>query len=117
MIGHPEYMNEAQIKEMADSGLVKFECHTASHPSLANLSDQQAEQNLFSRLQKLRALPAKKLPRWPIPQAASTTKLSRLPRIILITAIVPGLLFQTGFQLIWPFPAIMLREIYHWLGI
>ena len=25
MIGHPEYMNEAQIKEMADSGLVKFD--------------------------------------------------------------------------------------------
>ena len=40
-IGKPEHMTEEQIKEMADSGLVKFESHTATHPALPNLNEKQ----------------------------------------------------------------------------
>lgn len=38
---HPEYLTYDQIKEMADSGLVQFGCHTMSHPDLTSLTDEQ----------------------------------------------------------------------------
>ncbi|MBQ4066297.1 MAG: polysaccharide deacetylase family protein [Clostridia bacterium] len=44
MIGYkidkPGYLSTEQIKEMSDSGLVQFGCHTLDHPSLTGLSEQ-----------------------------------------------------------------------------
>lgn len=74
MIGHPEYMNEAQIKEMADSGLVKFECHTASHPSLANLSDQQAEQEFIQSIAKIESITGQKVTALAYPSGSFNNK-------------------------------------------
>lgn len=41
LIGTEGYMTEAQIREMADSGLVRFGCHTKSHVSLPSLSEDR----------------------------------------------------------------------------
>jgi len=38
---HHEYLTKEQIKEMADSGLVQFGCHTMSHPYLTGLDDEE----------------------------------------------------------------------------
>ncbi len=38
---HHEYLTYDQIREMADSGLVQFGCHTMSHPDLTTLTDEQ----------------------------------------------------------------------------
>ncbi len=38
-VGGEGYLTEAQIKEMADSGLVRFGCHTVSHADLSNLDE------------------------------------------------------------------------------
>ena len=39
-------LTEAQIKEMSDSGLIKFGSHTHSHPRLENISDEEFVQEL-----------------------------------------------------------------------
>lgn len=41
MIGTPGYMTEEQIKEMSDSGLVYFGCHTASHCDLSTQTEER----------------------------------------------------------------------------
>ena len=38
LIGQKGYLNWAEIKEMCQSGLVEFGCHTASHPDLTKIS-------------------------------------------------------------------------------
>lgn len=48
MIGYkidkPGYLSSAQIKEMSDSGLVQFGCHTLDHPMLTTLSDESIKE-------------------------------------------------------------------------
>ncbi|MCI8590377.1 MAG: polysaccharide deacetylase family protein [Clostridiales bacterium] len=61
MIGHPEHMTEEQIKEMADSGLVKFESHTATHPSLPNLNEQQLIKEFEKSITKIEELTGQKV--------------------------------------------------------
>jgi len=46
LIGTPGYMTEAQIREMADSGLIRFGCHTKSHYDLSTLSEEQVRYQL-----------------------------------------------------------------------
>lgn len=48
MIGAPGYLTEDQIREMAQSGLVYFGCHTASHCNLTTVS-QGAVRKEYSR--------------------------------------------------------------------
>lgn len=40
-VGCPEYLTADMIKEMSDSGLVSFQSHTATHPNLTGLSQEQ----------------------------------------------------------------------------
>ncbi|MCI8332276.1 MAG: polysaccharide deacetylase family protein [Clostridiales bacterium] len=60
-IGKPEHMTEEQIKEMADSGLVKFESHTATHPSLPNLNEQQLINEFERSITKIEELTGQKV--------------------------------------------------------
>lgn len=41
LIGRPGYLNEEQLKEMADSGLISIQSHTASHHHLNGLTKEQ----------------------------------------------------------------------------
>lgn len=41
LIGTEGYLTEAQIREMAESGLVRFGCHTKSHVSLPSLGEER----------------------------------------------------------------------------
>ncbi len=41
MIGTPGYMSKDQIKEMSDSGLVYFGCHTATHCDLSAQTEER----------------------------------------------------------------------------
>ena len=46
LIGTPGYMTEAQIKEMAASGIVRFGCHTKSHNDLSSLNEEEVRSQL-----------------------------------------------------------------------
>jgi len=46
LIGTDGYLSEAQIREMAGSGLVRFGCHTKSHADLTYLSEAQIRTQL-----------------------------------------------------------------------
>lgn len=46
LIGTPGYMTEAQIREMAQSGLIRFGCHTKSHYDLSKLGEEQVRYQL-----------------------------------------------------------------------
>lgn len=46
LVGTPGYLTEAQIKEMAASGLVRFESHTVSHVEIGNQSAQFIEREM-----------------------------------------------------------------------
>ena len=48
MVGDPGYLNEDQIREMASSGLVSFQCHTASHVDLS-YQTEEVLRDQFSR--------------------------------------------------------------------
>lgn len=50
-IGTEGYLSEAQIREMADSGLVKFGSHTKTHRNLTELNEQELRYE-FSESQK-----------------------------------------------------------------
>ena len=41
LIGAPGYCTLDQLKELRDSGIVDIQCHTVTHPRLANLSREQ----------------------------------------------------------------------------
>lgn len=47
MIGDPGYCDAAQLREMAESGLVDIQSHTISHPYLATLSYDRQRSELF----------------------------------------------------------------------
>ena len=53
-IGERGRLSEAMIREMSDSGLVKFESHTLSHPRLANISTDS--RRLRNELQRSREI-------------------------------------------------------------
>lgn len=42
-----QYLSEAQIREMSNSGLVTFEPHTKTHPRLSTLSYEEARAELY----------------------------------------------------------------------
>lgn len=46
LVGTNRYLNEDQIREMADSGLVHFGSHTLSHRELASLSEEEIDTEL-----------------------------------------------------------------------
>ena len=46
LIGTPGYMTEAQIREMAQSGLIRFGCHTKSHYDLSKMGEEQVRYQL-----------------------------------------------------------------------
>lgn len=46
-IGDHHYLNEEQIKEMSDSGLVSFQSHTVSHRYLSTRSEAELEEELL----------------------------------------------------------------------
>ena len=48
LIGTPGYLTEAQILEMAESGYVRFGCHTKTHANLAMLSEAQVRHELYT---------------------------------------------------------------------
>lgn len=56
LIGKDGYLNKEQIKEMADSGLVKFECHTATHQDLRGLSDQEVRGEFETSVKEIAAI-------------------------------------------------------------
>lgn len=63
-IGGPDYLSESMIKEMASSGLVSFQSHTASHPALPTVSDDTMRYEFTSsneRLESLTGRPVKAL--------------------------------------------------------
>lgn len=46
-IGTDKYLNEAQIKEMAQSGLVSFQSHTVTHPFLSECTESELDYELM----------------------------------------------------------------------
>ncbi|MCI9448773.1 MAG: polysaccharide deacetylase family protein [Clostridiales bacterium] len=59
MIGTSGYMNEDQIREMAASGLVSFQSHTAHHNDLKNESADMLRAELAESAEKITALTGK----------------------------------------------------------
>ncbi len=56
LIGTEGYLNEEQIKEMAQSGLVSFQSHTRTHPRLSELSAESIREEFESSIQIIEAL-------------------------------------------------------------
>ncbi len=56
MIGTEGHLTEAQIREMAESGLVHFGSHTVSHPTLTALSEERIREELSRSKETLEAL-------------------------------------------------------------
>lgn len=56
MIGTPGYLTEDQIREMAQSGLVYFGCHTASHCNLATISENAVRKEYTRSIKKTEEL-------------------------------------------------------------
>ena len=56
MIGTPGYLTEDQIREMAQSGLVYFGCHTASHCNLATISENAVRKEYTRSIKKIEEL-------------------------------------------------------------
>lgn len=46
LLDTPEYLTRAQVREMADSGLVSIQSHTMSHPELATLTEEEQDYQL-----------------------------------------------------------------------
>lgn len=62
MIGTDGYMNEDQIREMSDSGLVHFGCHTSSHVEIPALKEESIRKELEScnaRIEQITAKPCR----------------------------------------------------------
>lgn len=58
-IGEEKYLTEAQIKEMARSGLVSFQSHTVTHQLLPDLSAEELETELIQSKKTLYQLTGK----------------------------------------------------------
>ena len=56
MLGTPGYLTEAQVKEMAESGLVYFGCHTANHCDLAKQSEERVRAEFSESVAKIESL-------------------------------------------------------------
>ncbi len=56
MLGTPGYLTEAQVKEMAESGLVYFGCHTANHCDLAQQSEERVRAEFSESVAKIESL-------------------------------------------------------------
>lgn len=56
LIGTDGYLNEEQIQEMAQSGLVSFQSHTCSHPRLPELSAEAVRDEFQNSIQKIEGL-------------------------------------------------------------
>lgn len=54
MVGEPGYCTEEQLKEMAESGFVDIQCHTVTHPYLAELSYDRQKSELFDSKEYLK---------------------------------------------------------------
>lgn len=52
-INAPGYLTEDMIREMSDSGLVRFESHTVSHPTLTSLSREGLQEQFAGSAQRL----------------------------------------------------------------
>jgi len=52
-IGHPAYVSESQLREIADSGLVEIGSHTLDHSHLLRLSLERAQQEIMDSKRKL----------------------------------------------------------------
>ncbi|MCI8611261.1 MAG: polysaccharide deacetylase family protein [Clostridiales bacterium] len=52
-INVPGYLTEDMIREMADSGLVRFDSHTVTHPSLTSLSAEGLQEQFAGSAQRL----------------------------------------------------------------
>ncbi len=46
LVGTPGYCNLDELRELRDSGIVDIECHTVTHPRLANLSREKMVEEL-----------------------------------------------------------------------
>lgn len=55
-IGTDGYLNEDQIREMADSGLVRFGCHTKTHRNLATLSEDEVRYELTESVSVIQSI-------------------------------------------------------------
>jgi Predicted xylanase/chitin deacetylase len=53
LIGVKGYLNETQIKEMTESGLVSFQSHTANHADLTSLDSETLQRELSESKAKL----------------------------------------------------------------
>ena len=60
-IGCPEYMTEDMIKEMASSGLVSFQSHTATHPDLTTITPDAMRREFETSNAAIEALTGKKV--------------------------------------------------------
>lgn len=56
LVGKPGYLTEAQIKEMAASGLVRFESHTVSHVEIGNQSAEFIEREMTQSIEYIEGL-------------------------------------------------------------
>ena len=61
MVGKEKYVNENQIKEIVNSGLVSIGSHTVSHSALATLSDEKIEIELKNSKERLETLLGKEI--------------------------------------------------------
>ncbi len=55
-IDTPGYLSTAQIKEMAGSGLVSFQCHTAGHSDLSYMSSEQLRNDFEDSVGKIEGI-------------------------------------------------------------
>ena len=53
------YLTSAQIKEMSDSGLVSFQCHTANHVDLAHMSEDGVRSEFTESVSFIEAITGK----------------------------------------------------------
>lgn len=56
LIGTPQYLNEDQIREMAQSGLVRFETHTVSHNAMGNMDITRLEKEMSESVEYISEL-------------------------------------------------------------
>ncbi len=91
-IGTTHYMNEAQIKEMSDSGLVSIQSHTVTHPFLSDLGEEALVDELLGSKKTLAKITGKE----PFVICYPTGKSSTLSREVCERYYSFGLLMNGG---------------------